>query len=146
MKWTSMVTWITVVALGVAAVDVAAGGGDPASPTALEDAGAASSTAAGYPPELHGAWLPLDISCTTLDAAHSDALVVIQRDRLLGYETVHLIGEIERIAEAPAAWLVRSESSLGGDPPGESGNVLVLTGNQLAIAADGSATVYRKCR
>ena len=146
MRWISGIASLLVVLLGPAAQVASASEPVSTRPTGLDGTAPTSAEVAGYPVELHGNWLPPDISCATLDAAGSDALVVIEGGRLLGYEDTHFIRSVDRLADVPAAWLIRSALSLGGDTPDDSDNVFVLTGNELVIAGDGSATVYRKCR
>lgn len=146
MKWKSSMAYLVAILFGLATPDAVAHLDDPARRAGQDGAESASSTVAAYPAELHGTWLPPDISCATLDGAGSDAALVIQNDGLRGYEDVHLVRSVERVADTPATWLIGSELSLGGDTPGDSSNIFVLTGAELVIAGDGSAAVYRKCR
>ena len=146
MKWKSGTALLVTVLLGFAVPAAGARGVGSIGPFGIGDAEPVLPSGAEYPDELHGTWLPPDISCGTLDAAGSDALVVIQRDRLPGYEHVHLIQSADRIAETPGVWLIESALSLGGDTPDDSSNIFVLAGSELVIACDGSAAVYRKCR
>ena len=117
MRWISGIASLLVVLLGPAAQVASASEPVSTRPTGLDGTAPTSAEVAGYPVELHGTWLPPDISCATLDAAGSDALVVIEGGRLLGYEDTHFIRSVDRLADVPAAWLIRSALSLGGDTP-----------------------------
>lgn len=149
MKWSLPLAWLAAALVGCLAPLVGAAAGDrhlPGMPVTGSAASGARPPETGYPAELHGSWLPPDISCGTIDTANSDVLVVIQQAQLNRYEDVHRFQAAERIADSPATWLIRSLWSIGGDEPHDSENVFVLSGPNLAIAGEGSAAVYRKCR
>ena len=95
MKWKSSMAYLVAILFGLATPDAVAYLDDPARAAGQDGAESASSTVAAYPAELHGTWLPPDISCATLDGAGSDAALVIRNDGLRGYEDVHLVRRVE---------------------------------------------------
>lgn len=105
-----------------------------------------ASTAAEYPQQLRGNWMPTDMACTTPINHDSDVLVVITKNHLEHYEEANKPLEVRRISSDPHAWSVKSMLNFGGDgyntPLSE---VFVLGGLQLAIVGKNGAKTYQKC-
>lgn len=107
---------------------------------------AASDAASVYPEQLHGHWMPRDMGCPSPINYDSDALVVIDRDRLAHYEDANKPMKVRQVADAPQAWVIDSLLNVSGDgydiPVTE---VFVLAGSALTIVGTDIVDTYRKC-
>lgn len=105
------------------------------------------STAAQFPPELHGVWEGGVTSCKKPGNRDSDVRIEIADRKLFGYEDSQDLLEITQVSVAPLAWKVRSRLHVY-EETSELTEIFVISGSdkgQLTIVDESHSMQYARC-
>lgn len=97
-----------------------------------------------FPEALRGVWDVGPAACKLPLHLDSDTPIAIERERLIGYESVDTPRRVTRVSEVPSAWVISTESSVA--PGIVLEEVFVLKNEHLTITSGESARTYRRCR
>jgi hypothetical protein len=103
-----------------------------------------AAAALEFPEALRGVWDFGPAACKLPLRLDSDTPITIERERLIGYESVDMPKRVTRVSQVPSAWVISTESNIA--PGMVLEEVYVLKNEHLTITSGESARTYRRCR